>query len=372
MKQQKQALMCVILMLGIIMLSSCGMLVIKEKDTQTTIDIGVIAPLTGEAASYGLAAKQGMDFAVQEINNQGGVLGKQIQLHYGNSQFDPKQAVSLMNKFVNIDEFKIIIVADGSGPTTAVAPLADQTKTLIIATLASSPQLSPMGDYLFRTVPSDAYQGKELAKWANKQKFERAAILYVNDPYGVGIKEVFSEVFTGKIVITESFEDSADDFRTSLTKIKQKNPDVLLLVVRKELPLVLKQIKELGLKTTLVGTETTKNDELISKAGNAAEDFYSIFYAEPVDYKNYKANFKQMHGKEPESYGTYSYDAIYVLADAMQRTKSFDTTKLKDALYDTKWYGASGIVAFDVQGDVIDKPFTMFHVENGKFVAMES
>src|SRR3989338_23935 len=233
----------------------------KESAKETkNLKIGVIAPLSGEAASYGLAAKEGLDFAVKEINNKGGIQGRSIELIYEDSQLDNKQAASIISKFVNVDKFNIVIVADGSGPTTTVAPVADATKTLIVATLASTPKLTTMGDYVFRTVPSDAYQGVKLAEFVEKKGFKTASIIYVNDAYGVGIKEVFTKKFSGKIVLTDSFENGDTDFRTQLTKIKNENPDVILIVARKELPNLLKQITDLKIRSVLLGSETTKDE----------------------------------------------------------------------------------------------------------------
>ncbi len=334
------------------------------------LDIGVIAPLTGEAASYGVAAKEGLDFAVKEINSQGGILNKKIQLHYEDSQLDNKKAVSIMNKFIYIDNYDIVIVADGSGPTTAVVPMADQTGTLVVATLASTPQLSTMGDYVFRTVPSDTYQGFKIAEFA--EMYDTAAVLYVNDAYGVGIKDVFEKEYSGDIVSLEAVSNGETDFKTQLLKIKEKNPKLIVLAVRKELPNVLTQMDTLGIDSVLIGTETTKDDELIKIAGNSAEGMYSLFFAEPVDYINYRANFKVEYGEEPKAYSDYSYDAIYILSEAIKKVGSFDTEKIKDQLYSVKIKGATGIVEFDSNGDVINKPFTFYKVVDGSFVPVIS
>lgn len=363
MKKIKNLIGAFVLVL-IVVISGCGNSISGDKN----LKIGVIAPLTGEAASYGLAAKEGLDFAVKEINLKGGILGKNIELIYEDSQLDIKQANSIISKFVNLDKLAIVIIADGSGPTTAIAPVADLTKTLFLATLASTPKLSTIGDYVFRTVPSDSYQGVELAKFADRKGFKTASIIYVNDAYGVGIKEVFAKTFSGKIVSTESFENNDIDFKAQLTKIKNKNPDAILIVARNELPNLLKQIKDFKIKSTLFGSETSKDEKLIETAGSSAEGMYSIFFSTPEDYKNYRVNFKKEYGREPAAYSDYSYDAVYILTEAIKSIKSFDATEIKDQLYKTKIYGASGIVEFNQDGDVINKPFTFYQVVNGKFV----
>jgi branched-chain amino acid transport system substrate-binding protein len=341
----------------------------KQVIKLTPIKIGVIAPLTGGGAAYGIASKEGLDLAANEINAQGGMFGKKIELHYQDSQADPKQAVGIMNKFIS-EGFDIVIVADGSAATMAVAPLAEQTETLMIATLGSTPKLSDMGEYIFRTVPSDAYQGAELARIADAKGFKTAAILYVNDAYGVGIHDVFENAFSGEVVIAESFQDSDTDFRTQLIKIKAKTPDTIILVARYELPTILKQKEELGVDSILLGSETTKNQELIVASGKSAEGLYSVFFAETEDYANYELKFMNEYGHEPTLFGDYSYDGVYVLKEAVERAKSTDATRVRNEMQKTYFRGATGLVEFDSNGEVTNKPFTLYKVVEGEFLAI--
>ncbi len=344
---------------------------IISKVEATTYKIGVIAPLTGEAATYGLAAKAGLDFAVEELNIKGGVLGKKIELVYEDSMLDNKRAVSIMNKFVSVDDFDVVIVADGSGPTLAVAPIAEANKVLMIGTLGSTPELNEAGDYVFRTVPSDSAQAKEMARIVASLGLDNVALFYVNDAYGVGIKNKFEEDFSGRIVASESFEHESADFRTQLIKIKDADPEVMILVARKELPTILKQMKELNINLTIIGSETTKDADLIQKAGSAAEGMLSVYYAKAEDYVNYKDRFVQKTGKEVPVYSEYSYDGVMVLAKAIEKAGSFDVETIKSELYNIRYLGATGVVSFDESGEVKDKPFSIFKVKNGNFVEIE-
>jgi len=349
--------------------TSTGKVALEQKKT---IDIGVITPLTGEASSYGLAAKKGLDFAAKEINSNGGILGRKIVLHYEDSELDNKKAVTIMSKFVNLDNYDIIISADGSGPTTAIAPMADETKTLLMATLASTPKLSTMGDYVFRTIPSDNYQGQKIAEFADRKGYKTAAILYANDAYGTGIRDVFRQSYSGRVVAEEAFSNGETDFKTQLAKIKNQNPETIILAVRNELPNVLSQIKSMKIQSTLIGTDTTKDEELMSAAGASSEGMYSVFFAEPTDYKGYRKNFEAEYGNQPPGYSDYSYDAVYAISEAIHKANSLDPVRIKEALYSLKFRGATGIVEFDSNGDVTNKPFTFFKVVNGKFVGVSS
>ncbi len=371
MKQNQKKIIAILLTVLILFLTGCDkqMSEISSND-QSSLKIGVIAPLSGDAAAYGLASKEGLDLAVKEINENGGILGKKIELLYEDSEINQQKAVSIMSKFVNVDNLDIVIVADGSGSTMAVAPFADSTQTLMIATLGSTPKLSNQGEYIFRTVPSDSYQGLVMTKEANK--FSNVAILYVNDAYGVGLKDVIEANYNGNIVSTQTFDASESDFRSQLTKIKSKNPEAILIIARQELPNILKQIKELEIKSKLLGSETTKYDDLIKSAGSSAEGFQAVYFAEETDYANYKSKFQTHYNKEPEYFGDYSYDGVYVLKEAIEKANSFDPTEIKNAMMQTKFYGATGIVEFDNNGDVTNKPFSLFEVQNGSFVEISS
>ncbi len=367
--QRTQRFLTAVLAAAIMLLVACSSVPTgKVVAEQPPIKIGVIVPLTGEAAAYGIAAKEGMDLAVEEINRNGGVLGKKLELVYQDSKFDPKEAVSIMQKFVAVDDFDLIVMADGSGPTLAAAPVAQQNGRIFLATLASTPMLSATGDFFFRTVPSDAYQGVELAKFAQSKGFKTAAILYVNDPYGVGIRDVFTREFDGTVLIAEAFENGDTDFRTQLTKIKAKNPEVLLLVVRKELPNVLIQRQTLEIKGVMIGSETTKDQSLIDSSQGAAEGMFTVYFTEPDDFRGYREHFQQKYGREPGMFSDYSYDGIYVLADAVAKAGSTNPDAVRGQLREAKYYGATGIVQFDANGDVVGKPFTVFQVQQGRFV----
>jgi branched-chain amino acid transport system substrate-binding protein len=334
---------------------------------KTPIKIGVFAVLSGEAADYGKAIQNGLDIAVEDLNSKGGVLGRPVDLVYEDTHLDPKSAVAAMNKFVSIDGFPIVIAAEGSGATLAAAPLADSTKTLMLVAIASTPSLKDSGDYVFRVVPSDDYQGKEMAKLANSLGYKKAAILHVNDAYGIGIRDVFSNDF-GNVAVNEAFDSGATDIKTQLTKIKSQNPNVIVVVARQEFPIILKQTKELGIKSQIMTSVEFKNEAIINASGESAEGVLIPFYAEATDYAGFGEKYKAKYGTEPATFSDYGYDALGVLASAIEKAGTTDSTKVKDALYNTTYYGATGIVQFDENGEVVGKPFVIYKVENGSAV----
>jgi branched-chain amino acid transport system substrate-binding protein len=359
-----------VVVLALILISVILMFFINNKtglaiaDNSQPLKIGVFTVLSGDAALYGQNVKQGLDLAAEDINKKGGINGRPVELVYQDTHLDSKEAVSVMNKFVYVDKYPIVIAAEGSGAVSAAVPLSDQTKTLTMITLASTPTLKDAGDYVFRVVPSDSYQGTEMARLAKELGYKKAGILYVSDSYGQGVRDVFDKQFN--VVSEESFDASASDFRTQLTKIKSTNPDILIIVARVEYPQILKQVKEMGLSQQIMTSVEFKDDKLIEASGEASEGVLIPFYKEATDFVNYKTEFKQKYGKDAGTFSDYGYDSLMVIAKAAEKANSVDSTKLKDELYKMTYYGATGVVKFDSNGEVTGKAFDLYQVKNGK------
>ena len=130
---------------------------------------------------------------------------------------------------------------------------------------------------------------------------------------------------------------------------------------------LLSQVKQLGITSAIIGTDTAKDKTIVDAAGRNAEGMYSIFFSEPNDYVGYRTAFKQANGHDPASLSDYSYDGLEALAKAMTEANSLDATAVKNQLYRTTHYGASGVVKFDSNGEVVDKPMTIYKVVNGNF-----
>jgi len=336
------------------------------------IRIGVLTPLTGDAAIYGESLKKGLDLAVEEINKDG-VLNRKVELVYEDTHLDSKTAVSAFNKFINTDGLNIVIIAEGSGATSAVVPLADKTKTLVMIPLASADSLKDAGDYVFRIIPADNYRGQEIAKFAKTTGSISMAVLYVNDTYGVGLRDIISQSFLdlgGKIVAEEAFASGDIDYRGQLTKIKEANPDVIVIAARKEFPIIMKQKNNLGLKNKVIASEVI-DDSILKTAGNDMAGVLTLDFAPATDYVNFKTNFKQKYDTDVPLYSDYGYDSLKIIIEAVEKTKSIDATKLKNTLYNIEYKGATGEIKFNSLGEVMEKIMIPLVVKNGQFVKLE-
>ncbi|MHA1757143.1 MAG: ABC transporter substrate-binding protein, partial [Promethearchaeota archaeon] len=224
-------------------------------------------PLTGDAALYGQSIKKGIDIAVAEINKTGGIKGRKILVIYEDSKALPAEGVTAFKKLINIHNVPAVIGDAVSSVTLAIAPIAEKDKIVVLSPLSSAPAITHAGDFIFRNVPSDLFGGKVAAYFAVKhQCWTSLAILYINNDFGVGLKEVFSDVVEslgGKIVASEAYEQGSTDFRTQLSKIKETDPDAIFLVGYREAPQILIQAKEKGIKAKFLGTGLLEDPNVV-------------------------------------------------------------------------------------------------------------
>ncbi len=360
--------MCAMLALT---LSAC---VAPPQDNQTgdPIKIGVMLPLSGDAASYGLAAQKGIDLAAKEVN-QRGILPGPITLIYEDSKCDPAEAVTASQKLIVVDGVHAIIGELCSSATLAAVPIAEANNIVLISPASTTPSIKDAGDYIFRTVPSDALQGAFGAELVSLLGYGRLAILYSNEDYGIGFKDVLEEEFlaTGKKVkAVESFERTATDVKTQLTKIKSKRPDAVYLISNSPTVagIALKQMKEINLKAQVFGSEGLKDSSVVDGADGGAEGMIltTVSGGNPV----FTEFHRRIYDETPGPFAAQGYDAVKAIAEAIVNS---DGTRpgIKNALYTVNFKGASGHIVFDVYGEV-EGNYEVFSVVDGEFVPFES
>ncbi len=309
------------------------------------IKIGVITPLSGSSAKYGIDIKRGYDLAVKEINQQNGINGKKLKLIYEDSEGKPDKAVAVAHKLIQQDKVIAVLGPLWSSPTLAVAPIVERNKVVLLSSGASSPKVTNAGDFVFRNEISDAYGAEQSAKLYYNQEFEKIAIIYINNDYGIGVKNVTVKTYRelgGNVVVSEAFEQDAKDFRTQLLKIKEANPEAILIVSYKEAILILTQMKELGIDKQILSTPLFEDSEIIQKVGELAEgaiySYYGTFGLEGRNgqSKKFKKEFFDTYSNEPGYYSPLGYDAVKILARAIQNADSEKPTDIKQAMYKIK------------------------------------
>lgn len=339
--------------------------------------IGVIGPLTGDSSDYGQNVKNAIELALEEINNNIGANERKFKIIYEDHACEPLKAVTAIQKLINVDKVSIIIDEACSSCALAEAPIAENNKALLILPTSSNYKIKEAGDYVFRIYLSDAFQGKKLAEMAFSKNYNKAAIIYKNDDYGFGLKEVFEEEFKklgGMIVTAEAHGVGEADFRSIITKIKNSQPDVLILADDSKYgALILKQAKGLSLNIPVYGSDAMKDESLINVADYAADGLITVFpnYPKEANYKNIESLYDHKYGKLPEGYALYGYDALKLIADVINRVGS-DSTNIKNELYNVKDYkGVTGIIAFDNFGERISVDYDSYIVKNKQFMLLK-
>src|SRR3989338_1211347 len=243
----------VIIVGGAVLMSRPAQTATQNKEP---IKLGGLFPLTGDVAQLGIPASQAVELAVEEANAAGGINGQKVEFYKEDGGCNPKDATSASTKLIEIDKVIAIIGGFCSGETLAAAPIAERNKVILFSPTSSNPKITEAGDFIFRSYPSDAFQGSYAADYTFKQKnAKKAAILYINNDWGTGIKVTFRNKFEqlgGAIVSEDTFDQSTTDLRTQLTKIKSLNPDFIYFPAHPAETIIgLKQANELGLPATL-------------------------------------------------------------------------------------------------------------------------
>ena len=345
---------------------------VGTSETKGNIKIGLIAPLTGDVASIGQGTKSAAELAVSEINSAGGVNGRMLTLISEDGKCDGKESVSAVTKLINIDKVDAIVGGTCSSETVAAAPIAEKAKIVMLSPVSSSPALTTAGDYIFRDYPSDSFQGAKAADFTvNTLKAKNIAVLSCMSDWCQGIQQVFKDkaVSLGAtIVADERYDDkTTKDLKTQLTKIKATNPDLLYFLGYTDGTVIgLKQAKEIGLNTKILGGDAWGDPKVVVGAGYAAE---GTMYLIPASVSNvsFDSAFEKATGSKEVTIGSReSYDAVKILAQVMKEVGT-NGTKMKNALYKVQGYqGVSGNISFDQNGDLSSASYDIKIVKDGK------
>lgn len=331
------------------------------------IKIGWMGPLTGDIASLGKNAQMATQIAIDEINAAGGINGRNLVLVAEDSKCDAKEAASAGNKLINVDKVSVIIGGLCSGETMAVAPTAEQNHVLVLSYGSSAPTVTAAGDYIFRTYPSDSFQGKFASDYVyNKLGKHKVAVLAVLGDYGTGVKNAFIDNFKklgGEVVYAEDYAQDARDLRTQLTKVKSSGADLFYFVGYTEASVVgLKQAKELGLSLSILGADAWDDTKLHAAQGAEGIQYTAVALRTGDDW----AAKLKAYAVDNTVGAPQAYDGLKIIADIMKRVGT-DTSKIKDELYKVKDYaGVNGPITFDKNGDVTVANYDIKVVKNGK------
>jgi len=341
---------------------------------QRVVTIGAILPMTGQASGYGKWMQRGIELAVDDINAAGGISGQKLRVIVEDSKSDNRAGVDAANKLITIDKVPVIMTTL-TGVTQSIIPITERNK-VILFTSATAPGLTDRGRYVFRNATNIANEvDRMVAACKDDLHLEKVAIIYINNPVGLWVRDHFSKSFAsggGKVVAAESFQPDATDFRTQLLRIKVANPDALYILGYQQNGLIMKQARELGIKSQFLGATDCELPDVIKIAGPAANGVIytkASFEAESGDAaaNSFVPRYKKRYGEDPEVYGATMYDATRLIADALSAAGT-DPARLRAHILSVRNYpGISGTTTFLPNGDV-RKPVVLKKIDNGKYL----
>lgn len=356
--------------------------------SQSAIQIGGIAELTGDIPAVGASYKNAAEMAVKEVNDAGGVdVGGQkymINLSIEDNAGKADQAASAATKLITQQNVVAIVGPNASRYAIPASQIAESSKVMLISPWSTNPKLTLVGDttdpkqFVFRAAFIDDFQGQVVARFAQDTiKATKAAVLYdVASEYNKGIAEVFKKSFTdigGQVVAFETYTTNDKDFTAQLTKIKAAEPDVVFLPnYYSEVPLQVQQAKRLGIDVPFLGSDSWGSAELLKLCGADCEGYYfSTHYAADNASPTAKAfidAYTATYGATPDDVAALTYDSFKLLYAALTSAGKVDRQAVRDAMAKiSDFEGVTGTMQFQGTGDPV-KSAVILQIKDGKFV----
>ena len=349
----------------------------KEAAKPAEIKLGVVAPISGEAATFGESTKNGAALYFDQINAAGGVAGMKIVYIVEDDKGDPTQGANAYTKLIDQDKVSAIVGTVMSKVSLAGAPIAQNKGIPMVSPTSTNPAVTLVGNFIFRACFIDPFQGLVNAKFAASElKAKKAAVLYdAGNDYTKGLAEVFRDEFTkagGKITAFESYAAGAKDFNAQLVKIKKDTPDVMFLPnYYNDAGLIAKQARQQGIKATFLGGDGWDSPDLAKIGGAAIEGgFFSNHFA--VDSKvpaaqKFVADYKAKFNKDPDALAALAYEAAMIVVDGIKRANSPDPKLIRDAIEKTNLETITGIIKFDANRNPVKGAIMLEVAKGGKF-----
>lgn len=363
----------IVLLAGLLVLFLIG-----AQAQQAPIPIGFYSPVTGPAAADGQSALAGAQIAVDAINKAGGVLGRPVKLVSYDDHFSPDEAATITRRLIEQDHVAAIVSGSYSFTTRAGAPIAEQNHVPFLAAYAVHPSITEVGKYVFRVGTLATLQGAAGAELvANKLGLKDAAVLVVNNDFGTSLADAFDKQYKadgGTIAMQAKYPLGETDFRPLISKISRAHPDVIYAIgYYSEAASFVRELRNAGITTQVVGQEGYDSPTFISLAGKAANGViitteFNRDSNRAVVHEFMQA-YQQKTGKPADAVSATCYDAVRLVANAIERAGSTDPQKIIEALQGTQNFdqAVSGpIYGFSTTRDAI-RPIAIQIVKDGHF-----
>jgi branched-chain amino acid transport system substrate-binding protein len=332
------------------------------------VKFGMAGPITGPSAATGAQMKNGVDQAAEDINKTGGILGQKITVEYGDDVSDPKQGVSVANKFAG-DGVKFVIGNYNSGVTIPSSEVYQENGILEITPASTNPTVTERKMWnIFRVCGRDDQQGKVAGTYILKHfKGKKIAIVHDKTTYGKGLADEMKKAINAggmKEVLYEGINTGEKDYSALVSKIKQSGADLVYFGgLYTEGGLIVRQMRDQGVKAPLMGGDGITSDEFASVGGPGVEGTLMTYGPDPRHKPEAKKVVEEFRAKkfEPEAYTLYSYAGVQAIKQAAEAAKSLDPKKVAEKMHSgMKFKTVLGDLAFDKKGDITKLDYVMY------------
>ena len=354
-------------------LSACTM----PEPRSNSIKVGAFLSLTGATSAYGISAANAVKLAAEEVNRNGGIDGKQVEIEIEDDHSNTQEVPDIVNHLIKEHKVHALLAEPVSTRAMLAAPIAQQNQVVMISSASVKPELTMQGDYIFRACFISSTEGEAIAKFAvdNLKAKSAAIILDDRNDYAVVLAGFFSESFKkrgGQIVSEQKYEANDTDVSAQMNAIKTATPDIVFAPgFYTTAPLMAREVKRAGIKATLIGSDGWDSPNLLD---GGSEPFEGVYFAnhfwagsdDPLVTK-FVADYRAKYGVEPDAGAATAYDAARMLFDAFKRAKSTESAAVRNALAQTRDFpGVTGKITLDSNRNA-QVPVYMLRIEGGKF-----
>jgi branched-chain amino acid transport system substrate-binding protein len=337
------------------------------------IKLGIAGPITGPNASFGAQLTNGAQQAAEDINKAGGILGQKIVVSLGDDVSDPKQGVSVANKFVG-DGVKFVIGHFNSGVTIPASEVYAENGILFITPSATNPKVTDRGLWdAFRTCGRDDQQGQLWADYAAKNlKGKKIAIVHDKTTYGQGLADA-ARGFMHKAGINEVLYEGVNagekDYSAIVSKIKASGAEYVMWGgLHTEGGLIIRQMRDQGMTTTMISGDGITDNEFAAIGGPGVEGTLMSFGPDPRNNPAAQAAVAKFKAKnfDPEAYTLYSYAGVQIIKQAAEKAKSLDPKKVAEVMHSGMTFKTViGDIQYDKKGDRTSVDFVWYVWKKG-------
>ena len=338
------------------------------NSAQAQVKFGVGGPITGPSAATGAQMKNGVDQAAKDINAAGGILSEKIAVEYGDDVSDPKQGVSVANKFA-ADGVKFVIGHYNSGVTIPSSEVYQENGILQITPASTNPTVTERKMWnIFRVCGRDDQQGKIAGDYILKHfKGKKVAVVHDKTTYGKGLADETKKTINAgdmKEVLYEGINTGEKDYSALVSKIKQSGADLVYFGgLYTEGGLIVRQMRDQGVKAPLMGGDGITSDEFAAVGGPGVEGTLMTYGPDPRNKPEAKSIVEEFRAAkfEPEAYTLYSYAGVQVIKQAAEAGKSLDPKKVAEKMHSgMKFKTVLGDLSFDKKGDITKLDYVMY------------